>query len=90
MCRLQFYLSLSLPFLLLLSSPATLFLSHQYSCKQVGCTYEPLSSAQSPRRALRVIVVIKASTFCASEDIFAMTCAQRQRDKRYGLVFICT
>lgn len=81
MCRLPFYLFLSLIFLLLFSSPVTLFLSYQYCCKQVECAYQWLSCAQSPRWALHRIVIIKASTFCPSEDIFAMTPAHRLSDK---------
>lgn len=88
MCRLPFYLSLSLIFLLLFSSPVTLFLSYQYCCKHVECAYQWLSCAQSPRWALHRIVIIKASTFCPSEDIFAMTPAHRLSDKVQA--FICT
>lgn len=40
--------------------------------------YQWLSCAQSPRWALPRIVLIKASMFCPSEDIFAMTPAEWQ------------
>lgn len=90
MCsRLQFYLSLSLPFLLLLSSSVILFLSYNYSPRRIGWTFSQLPSAQSPWWAFHVSALI-TSTFCLSKDIFALTHAYKQSKKRYRLAFICT
>lgn len=87
--RLQFYLSLSLPFLLLLSSSVSLFLSYNYSPRQIGWTSSQLPRAQSPWWAFHVSALI-TSTFCLSKDIFALTHAYKQSEKRYRLAFICT
>lgn len=87
--RLQFYLSLSHPFLLLLSSSVILFLSYNYSPRQIGWTFSQLPSAQSPWWAFHVSALI-TSTFCLSKDIFALTHAYKQSKKRYRLAFICT
>lgn len=93
MCRFQFYLSLSLIFLLLFSSPVTPVVISPVLL-QTGRVYVPATFLCSKSSlGLHRIVLSKASTFCPSENILAMTCSYSElvhTVTEYRLAFICT